>query len=118
MTCAGAVSEWCPSVTLVPYFATIAVDYTGAAPNAYAKLQTALIQAGWEYSETSTLYVETDDLDVVRRGLALLAAGVDSPGMLSHLSVAVHFVGLPHRPAAMRNHPNAIQQILDMGVPF
>lgn len=102
----------------MPYLATIAVDYTGANTNAYAKLQTALIHAGWEYSETSTLYVETDDLDVVRRGLALLANGVDSPGMLSHLSVTVHYVGLPHAPAAMRNHPYAIQQILDRGVPF
>jgi hypothetical protein len=102
----------------MPYLATIAIDYTGANPNAYAKLQTALLQSGWEYSETSTLYVESDDLDVIQRGLAVLAHGVASPGMLSNLSITIQYVGDPRVPAAARNHPRALEQILDIPLPF
>lgn len=104
----------------MPYIATVALDYSAANANAYAKLVTSLLQAGWEYSETSTVYVESDDLDVVRRGLALLAHGLDSPGAstLSNLSVTVQFVGDPTVPGYARNHPRAIEQITAIPLPF
>ncbi|MFG6476651.1 hypothetical protein ACFXP7_09725 [Microbacterium sp. P06] len=104
----------------MPYIATVALDYSAGNANAYSKLVTSLLQAGWEYSETSTVYVESDDLDAIRRGLALLAHGIDSPGpnTLSHLSVSVQFVGPAADPSYVKNHPRAIEQVTAMPVPF
>ena len=102
----------------MPYLATIALDYTGANKNAYAKLITALLQSGWEYAETSTVYIEAEDLDGIRLGLAVLAHGLNSPGDLSNLSLTVQFVGPGGAPSYVRNHPYALDQILAYDLPL
>jgi hypothetical protein len=104
----------------MPYIATIALDFSGSNQNAYAKLVTALLKAGWEYSETSSVYIEADDLDAIRVGLAVLAHGIDTPGVntLSNLSVTVQFLGPPAEPAYTHNHPQALAQILGEQLPL
>ena len=100
------------------YLATISLDYTDTNIGGYQKLQAALIQTGWTYSETSTLYVETEDLEVVRRGLALLAHGIDGGGTLSNLNVTVHLVGDPYTPRSVTTHRYAVEQIMDRPIVF
>src|SRR5687767_13440672 len=100
------------------YRATLTLDYTRPTdPNAYARLLNALHQAGWEYAETSAMYVESQDLGPILLGLEVLARAVDLPGELSALNLQVQLVGPPRQPPAARNHRRALQNLLHQPLP-
>lgn len=99
------------------YVATLTLDYTGATPNEYQRLLNALVQAGWEYAETSAVILESESLAEVRLGLEVLARAIETPGTLSALSLQVQLVG-PHREApAARNHAKALEKLLAIPLP-
>jgi hypothetical protein len=100
------------------YRAVLTLDYSGTRDvNANARLLNALDQAGWEYAETSAMYVEAQNLTAVLLGLEILARYVDAPGTLSALTLQVQLVGPPREPPAKRHHKQALKNVLDQPVP-
>ena len=100
------------------YRATVRVDFDNQQSNDYQKLIAAFKQVGWSYVQTSSLAIETEDLNRVLIALELLGKQVRSAGTLTALSIDVqgskNFSGIPY--AALKNHPNALSDI--RGKPF
>jgi hypothetical protein len=71
------------------YRASINLDYTNSASNEYQYLVSALIQAGWKYVETSSLVLDTEDLNAVWRGISLVMKQDSSISGLSSLTFHV-----------------------------
>ena len=97
----------------MPFRASIRFDFGTQSTNEYQKLVTAFIQAGWAYVQTSAVAAETDDVNVILRGLDILARQVPHVGTISALLVDVQrsddFAGKPYK--ASHNHPNALNDI-------
>lgn len=99
------------------YVATITLDYTDMNRAEYQKLLVAIEHAGWDYTETSAMIYEGDDIDVVRRGLALLGKAVHLGGTLSALSIQVQGVGATRPAPTYRNRPNAYRSLMALPNP-
>jgi hypothetical protein len=96
------------------YRGVLTLDYsTPINPNEYARLLNALEQAGWEYAETSAMYIECDDIDPVLLALEVLARALVAPGQITAMNLQLQLVGQPRRPPAARNHRRALDKILD-----
>jgi hypothetical protein len=98
------------------YRAVINLDFTGTNPNDYQKLISALLDAGWVYTETSALVIDTPTIERIWAAAEIVAKGAAAAGTLSALTLQVQLVADPRNYAARRNHPNALQDIL--GLPF
>lgn len=94
------------------YQAVINLDFTGMNQPEYQKLISALIQAGWSYTETSALVISTEDLGKIWTGAEVAAKQSAAAGTLSALTLHVQRVGgdKPYKQAA--NYPKALAGIL------
>lgn len=100
------------------YVAVINFDYSRPhATNAYQKIITALLQAGWHYVETSALTYDGPDLGPILVALDLLARALPTGGTLSALTVQVQLLGAEGEYKAANNHPNALEQCRAMPRP-
>lgn len=99
------------------YRAVINLDFTGQRPNAYAKLVSALLQAGWERMETSALAIETEDLNRIWVGSEVVAKQAGRAGTLSAYTLQVQRLGDPQPYAAAANHQTALEDILGLDPP-
>ncbi len=97
----------------MPYRAHVRLDFGEKDNNEYQKLIAAFLQAGWVYVETSAVATETDDFDVVRRGLDILARQLPYAGTISALMFDVQrsddFGGQFY--VAADNHPSALVDV-------
>ncbi len=107
------------------YRAVINLDYTRPSRRAnkteydrmgraLQQLEVALLQLGWKLSETTAFTLETEKLDLVWRGIGLVARQNKDPGEPS--AVTFHIQGFSgpdgRRLAAEKNYPNAL---IDVG---
>ncbi len=96
------------------YRAVLNVDWAGGAGNEGEALKNALIQAGWQWVETSSYVVETSDLKLIWQGIGLVARQQGAIGDLSaltlHVDGAKDFKG--KTPASAANHRDALKAIL------
>lgn len=75
------------------YRAFLAADYTGMVAGEWQKLVGSLLLTGWKYSETSSLFIDTDDLTPVWRGIELVAKQSGLCGILSSLTFFIQGAG-------------------------
>lgn len=101
------------------YRAQVRLDFDGQNSNEYQKLVAAFLQLGWSYVQTSSVAVETLDIDIVLRGMELLAKQLPAAGTLTGLLFDVqgseNFDGIPY--VAAGNHPNALADIRSRPLP-
>jgi hypothetical protein len=102
----------------MPFQANITFDIANANPNAYQKLQNAIADCGWQYTPTSSLYLDhADSVEPVRLALDALARYVPEVGDLRMLSISVQEIGIPRNPPAHQNHPNALADVREFPSP-
>lgn len=99
------------------YVATVNLDYTRTNVTEYQRLLVALEHAGWEYVETSAMIYEAQDLDGVRRALALLSRSVHLGGDLSALNLQVQAVGASRPAPTNRKRENAYRDVMALPAP-
>lgn len=99
------------------YQAVINLDFTGMNRPEYQKLISALIQAGWSYTETSALIISTDELVKIWTAAEVVAKQSAAAGTLSALTLHVQRVdgAKPYKQAA--NYPKALAEILAKSPP-
>lgn len=83
--------------------------------NAYEELKCALHQLGWSWTETSAFEIQTHDISLIWRGVALVARQGSKPGPLSALNLSIQG-GDPKVPSSLANFPHALGNI--EGLPF
>lgn len=95
------------------YRAQLRLDFDKIQRNEYQKLIAALVQVGWKYVQTSSLAIETDDIDIILRAMVAIARQCQASGVLTGLSFDVqgtsNFNGIRYK--AIKNHPNALAQV-------
>ena len=100
------------------YIAVINLDYSQPQDNnAYQKIIAALIQAGWDYAETSALTYNGPDLGPVLVALDLLARALPTGGIPSAMTIQLQRIGEMKDYAAAKNHPNALSDCRAMPRP-
>ena len=99
------------------YQAVINLDFTGMDVAEYQKLISALIQAGWSYTETSALVISTDDLSKVWMGAEVVAKQAAAAGTLSAFTMHVQLAEGAKPYAQEKNYPKALEEILKKAPP-
>ena len=99
------------------YVATINLDYNAIKQKEYQKLLVALEHAGWNYIGNSALFYDGEDLDDVRRALALLSRSMHLGGNLTTLSLQVQSVDGARSVASSRNRVNAYTDLMRLPEP-
>jgi hypothetical protein len=102
---------------MTQYQAVINLDFKRQQRNAYPKLITALIQAGWNYTGTSGMVVSTDDLNKIWMGAEVVSKQAAAAGTLSAFTLHVQLVDVSKRYAAAANHPYALKDVLAKPAP-
>lgn len=100
--------------------ANVRFDFVGGKDNnEYQKLMAALLQAGWNYVETSAVAIETDDLNRILLGMEICARQFPQAGAVSAFLFDIQgsedFAGKVY--VGAKNHPNALQDVCKRPLP-
>ena len=99
---------------MTTYRGILNIDFTGMNGNEAERLKNALIQSGWSWVETSAYIVESNNINVVWRGIDLVARQSSFIGQLSaltfHIQSSDNFAG--GTPGTAAFHTQAINNIL------
>lgn len=99
------------------YRGIINLDFKVEDNNSYQKIVSALIQAGWTWTRTSSFVIETPSISRIWAAAELLAKGSAHAGVLRSLALQVQLIDPEHEYSAAKNHPNALEDILKERMP-
>ena len=101
----------------MPYLCSLTVDCMdlagmSARQAAYEQLKNALVQRGWHWLDTSSFFVQTDEVAVVYGALELIGKAAAGIGGFSHVSYQAQWYSNATRvPSSASNHPNALAKV-------
>jgi len=78
--------------------------------SASEKLKCALVQLGWNWTETSAFELQTENISLIWRGVELLDRQGTAPGRLSALTFVLQG-GAPKTPSSLKNMPDALAEV-------
>lgn len=84
--------------------------------NALEKLKCALHLLGWSWTETSAFQIETSDVTLIWRGIALVARSATSPGEISAVTLCVQG-GNVRVPSSLVNNSCALADLEQLPFP-
>ena len=100
------------------YLATLTLDYnTPYDGNRLTQLWNALEQCGWEYAETSAMFIQTAHFKEIELALEVLAKAVGAPGEISAVALQVQLVGAGRRPPGHTSHRRARDRVMALPTP-
>lgn len=102
----------------MPYQAFITFDFTNRNTNGYQELQNAIAQCQWDYTPTSSLYVDgAPNTEPIKLALDAIARCLDQAGTLRMMSIHVQLIGHPRQPPAAQGHTRALEHVRNLPSP-